>query len=107
MEIAGALETLGPDAAPARRVGIGHKTEPIFITVDPERDTPDVRRNTPRRSIHASSDLPAVRNRSPLLSRPMVPTARLTKPERATKTTSSTMVLTSTLWTPRANSCEA
>jgi len=54
MEIAGALETLGP----ARRVGIGHKTGPIFITVDPERDTPDVRRNTPRRSIHASLDLP-------------------------------------------------
>jgi hypothetical protein len=59
MEIAGALGTLGPDAAPARHVGIGHKTGPIFITVDPERDTPDVRRNAPRRSIDASSDLPA------------------------------------------------
>ena len=75
MEIAGALEMLGPDAAPARHVGIGHKTGPIFITIDPERDTPDVRRNTPRRTIHASSDLPAVRNRSRLLSRPVAPTA--------------------------------
>ena len=36
MEIASALETLGPDAAPARRVGIGHKTGPIFITVGPQ-----------------------------------------------------------------------
>ena len=32
-EIAGALEKLGPDAA---------KLQPIFITVDPERDTPEV-----------------------------------------------------------------
>jgi len=33
MEIAIALEKLGPDAA---------KVQPIFITVDPERDTPEV-----------------------------------------------------------------
>jgi protein SCO1 len=33
MEIAAALERLGPDAA---------KVQPIFITVDPKRDTPDV-----------------------------------------------------------------
>jgi protein SCO1/2 len=33
MEIASALERLGPDAA---------KVRPIFITVDPKRDTPDV-----------------------------------------------------------------
>jgi protein SCO1 len=33
MEIAGALEKLGPDAT---------RLQPIFITVDPERDTPDV-----------------------------------------------------------------
>ncbi len=32
-EIAAAIEELGPDAA---------KLQPIFITVDPERDTPDV-----------------------------------------------------------------
>jgi protein SCO1/2 len=32
-EIAAAIEKLGPDAA---------KLQPIFITVDPERDTPDV-----------------------------------------------------------------
>jgi protein SCO1/2 len=33
MEIAGALEKFGPDAT---------RLQPIFITVDPERDTPDV-----------------------------------------------------------------
>ncbi len=33
MEIAGALDKLGPDAA---------KLQPLFITVDPERDTPEV-----------------------------------------------------------------
>jgi protein SCO1/2 len=33
MEIAGALEELGPDAA---------EVQPLFITLDPERDTPEV-----------------------------------------------------------------
>ena len=33
MEIADALEELGPDAA---------ELQPLFITVDPERDTPEV-----------------------------------------------------------------
>jgi protein SCO1 len=33
MEIAGALEKLGPDAA---------SLQPLFVTVDPERDTPEV-----------------------------------------------------------------
>jgi protein SCO1/2 len=33
LEIAAALEKLGPDAA---------KVQPIFITIDPKRDTPDV-----------------------------------------------------------------
>ena len=62
VEIAGAFETLGPDAALGTRLNdLHHRRSPARL--------PDVRRHTPRRSIHASSD----HNKSPLLSMLLAP----------------------------------
>jgi protein SCO1/2 len=58
LEIAAALEKLGPDSA---------KVQPIFITVDPKRDTADALAKYTQSclSIQELSDLRALQRRSP------------------------------------------
>jgi protein SCO1/2 len=86
-EIAAALDRLGSDAA---------KLQPLFITVDPERDTPEVMGQFTAAFDAPLSGSPAVRNRSPPSPGNMAPSAPSAMLERATKTISSTIVPTFT-----------
>ena len=100
VEIAGAFETLCPDAAPGTR--LERSSSPSVPSATARREEAYPKAFDPR--IIGLTGSP---QQIAAVEHAVGASARPTKLERVTKTTSSTMALTSTLWTPRANSCEA
>jgi hypothetical protein len=94
LEIATALKKLGPDAA---------KVQPLFITVDPQRDTPEVMQQFTQSFDPRIVGSPALRSRSQRSPRNTASTPSVTGLDLAPKTTSWTIVPTFTLWTLEAN----
>ena len=87
LEVAAALEKLGPDA---------DKLQPLFITVDPLRDTPAVMGNYTQSFHPRIIGLTGTRSKSLPSPRNMASTTHLIGPGRPPKTTSWTTAPIST-----------